>query len=535
MNKKKRQRNQIPGFAWLIFGLLISVAALYLCSMLYHTGGHPVSPLDDSYIFFQYASQLAQGEPMKYNTSDPSTLGVSSPLYMLLLSLPALFGITGDGMVLVGFVLGLAFFALSVVLMYRLAFNVSGDVAAARLAALFFTLSGLVAWHYLSGMDTGMFATCVLLFVLLVQREGEEKKRRGGSKTRAYLAALIVVLPLARPEGVVVIAAYLTYLAVRKCWGRLARRALAAVLALALFLGFNLLVGGQLAPSSAAPKSAVFAAGMGPFDLLYSASAYLGAVFKGLLAGYFGAQEVGYMGGSAAWNEVTLYLPPFFLLLSLLGLSALGGKGRNGVSFFYALALLYHLVFLSVFLPLGWHHHRYIFPLLPPLLAFGAAGICSLRGVWGGRGRAFSNWLAAFCLVFFLASLLNFASLYGRNAHLYYKDHYRVSEYVRENLPVDVPICAADIGIIKYRTGNYVVDLKGIISPWLGEAARSGTDALLAGLKSLPLEKRPRYALLQRRPDFKLESWLKAGYLEEMDVLPATGSASEMKIYRVKY
>ncbi len=527
LDKMTHRKKTSLSFAYAAVALFILVVVLYLSSMLYHTGGRLVNPLDDTYIFFQYACQLADFQPMKYNAADPMTLGVSSPLYLLLLFLPAVLGVSGDGMVLVSFLLGAVFYAASAWLIYDLARELS-SVFAARLAVVFFLLSGPAAWHYLSGMDTAFFSFAVLLAVWLYQRQ-EARRRTPG------LAVLLVLLPLIRPEGIMLIAAYLSALAVNRRWKLFGRRLLQGLAGLALFALFNLFVSGELAPSSASPKSAALLGESGVFDLFYNASAFLASVIKGLLAGYFGAEAVGLMGGAIAWNAVILYLPPFFLLLALFGLSARTGKGNSGIGVFYALALLYHLLFLAVFLPLGWHHHRYIFPLLPPLLLFGAIGLASLRELWGERGRSFSKWLAAFCLVFFALSLFNFAALYGRNAYMYYKDHYRVSEYLRENIAPDVPLCAADVGILKYRTGNYLLDLKGIVSPWLGQASRRGAEALMGELAILPAAKRPRYAMLQARPDFPLEDWLAAGYLRPHKGLPATGHPAEMKIYELVY
>jgi len=514
-----------PLFLYAIAALIFSVALLFFLSVLYHTGGTYLSPLDDSYIFFQYARQAAAGHLMEYNTGDPGSMGASSPLYVLLLSVVAIFGVNGDGLALAAFLLGIAFFSLSCRLVYQLGEIVCGDVTGARRSTLFFALSGLVAWHYFSGMDTALFASCVLLFAYYYYSEA------AGDRVRAF-APLIVLLPLVRPEGLVLIAAYLTSLLLERRLRLLGLRACQAAISGLLFFGLNYGVSGRLTHSSAAPKSIALSGGVGIFDAVYQATVFLAGVVKGLLAGYFGGEQVGAMGGALAWNSVSLYLPPFFLLLCLLGMSGRSGRQRPGLGLFYSLVLIYHLVFLAVFLPLGWHHHRYIFPVLPLLLVFGASGISVIQRSWNKYGTSFGRRLAGFCFIFFVLSMFNFAALYGRNAFLYYREHYRVSEFIKENISPDVPICAADVGILKYRTQNHLTDLKGIISPWVLVTAKDG-NGIFSALSTMPAGQRPVYAVLQDRADSPMGAM--AGRLREHKLLPPLGSSSEMKIFEIIY
>jgi hypothetical protein len=49
--------------------------------------------LDDAYITYQYARNIAQGHGFVFNLTDRSSLGTSAPLYALLLALGGLLGI----------------------------------------------------------------------------------------------------------------------------------------------------------------------------------------------------------------------------------------------------------------------------------------------------------------------------------------------------------------------------------------------------------------------------------------------------------
>ncbi len=65
----------------LIVGLVAALAAGFVGSMLYFTDGHLSPPLDDTYIYFQYARQIAHGKVFIYFDGDPATSGSTSFLY----------------------------------------------------------------------------------------------------------------------------------------------------------------------------------------------------------------------------------------------------------------------------------------------------------------------------------------------------------------------------------------------------------------------------------------------------------------------
>jgi len=80
---------QIPNRwgAVLLLVLVCIVSVTYLTIALGTDLKHPAAPLDDVYITFQYARQIAQGQPYQYNEGDPPTTGMTSPLFGFLGSL----------------------------------------------------------------------------------------------------------------------------------------------------------------------------------------------------------------------------------------------------------------------------------------------------------------------------------------------------------------------------------------------------------------------------------------------------------------
>ena len=73
---------------WLIIITILSVLVVGLFGglQLYTNEGHPMFPLDDSFIFFQYASRLAGGNFYSYSPQSGYSTGATSPLYVLLLT-----------------------------------------------------------------------------------------------------------------------------------------------------------------------------------------------------------------------------------------------------------------------------------------------------------------------------------------------------------------------------------------------------------------------------------------------------------------
>ena len=76
--------------------LALIVSAIYIALMLSVTGGRPVAAVDDAYILYQYARQIALGAPWQYNAGDPVTTGASSLIYPFLLAAAFAAGVEGD-------------------------------------------------------------------------------------------------------------------------------------------------------------------------------------------------------------------------------------------------------------------------------------------------------------------------------------------------------------------------------------------------------------------------------------------------------
>ena len=170
-------------------GLALLVFAVYVFTSVSIGGGQPVMPLDDAYIHFQYAHQIAVGQPYIYNPGLPPTSGATSFLYPYLLAVGDLIGFRGLNLGLWAMGIGAVALALSAYLIYRILLLIASYGLALIFAAAF-VLDGWIDWHFMSGMETGL----AILFALLTFYAVLARRYR-----LSILA--MTLLALIRPEG----------------------------------------------------------------------------------------------------------------------------------------------------------------------------------------------------------------------------------------------------------------------------------------------------------------------------------------------
>ncbi|HMB70625.1 MAG TPA: hypothetical protein VKU85_15015, partial [bacterium] len=85
---------------------VLGIGLMFLLAMLWATGGRLSLPLDDSFIYFQYADQAARGQPLVYQPGDAPTTGATSLPWMAVLSAVALLGFDGRAMIVPAMLLG---------------------------------------------------------------------------------------------------------------------------------------------------------------------------------------------------------------------------------------------------------------------------------------------------------------------------------------------------------------------------------------------------------------------------------------------
>ncbi len=447
-----------------LWALCCAAAALvfivYVAAALAAGQGEPLLPLDDVYIHFQYARQLASGQPFVYNPGQPATSGATSFLYPFALALGYSAGFVGLRLSLWALGLGALALAASAWLVYRLAALWGCPRWLAALLALAFALTGAVSWHYMSGMETGLVTLLALATLYAVAA--------GRLRLFALSAAL---LALARPEWglLAVLAAGAMLWRARAAPGTGRRRGWWLPLLLpAVMVGVqpatNWLVTGTAVASGGAAKS-IFS--VVPF--------YWGAVIARLWDNF-----------SRMWAEfLTGYSPRegwyTLPLLSLLGLAGLAGLLRQRDSRpAAALAAVWLAVGTAAVATLDtafWHFKRYQLPLLALFYPLAGAALG-----WSWRALRLARWpVRLYTLALALFAAFTGAAFLGHftlNVGYIYAQPLQMARWLAANTPPDAVVAVHDVGLMRYMGGRTTLDMVGLTTPGAAVYWRSGPGAV---------------------------------------------------------
>jgi arabinofuranosyltransferase len=154
-------------------------------------GGQLGAPLDDAWIHYRFAQNLATGHGFSYNQDIPAP-GSTSPLWVLLLTL--LYPFTHEFLI-TSKVLGVLFEILACYLIYLFAIRLQPSRILSISVAILTDLVGRMTWGALSGMEITLFAFLSLLGIYLYQESEGKPKLKLGS---AFIFGLATQ---ARPEG----------------------------------------------------------------------------------------------------------------------------------------------------------------------------------------------------------------------------------------------------------------------------------------------------------------------------------------------
>ena len=149
----------------------------------------PYSP-DDTFIYMQYARNISGGEGFSFNAGE-SSYGVTSPLWVIILTIPYIFGFDGFWF---SKILDLVCAICSVLIFYRLAKLLfskdSSNFFPIFASSLFILNIWFIRWSF-TGMETNFAVLCVLLIFYLYYK-----------KNYSLCFFLLGLFFLVRPEGI---------------------------------------------------------------------------------------------------------------------------------------------------------------------------------------------------------------------------------------------------------------------------------------------------------------------------------------------
>ncbi len=474
------------------FAIAAAVAAsgiVFLASMLHATNGRLSLPLDDSFIYFQYAKQMADGHFLVYQSGEAATSGATSLPWTAILAVGSLLGFDGRAAIVLAMILGGLLLAATA----RFAGDAARAIGRSGAAVIALVLlSGPLAWGAWSGMEIALFAAAITgAFRGWCRDEG-----RLGRSTTVWLAGLALV----RPEGAVLAGIAAALGAANALHDRrpgVALRALVPIAA-AFVVPLVLLVATGDARSSGYLSKSMLAGPAADLPGVLRVALLRAASLAATLFGGTPPAADGF--GLYAYGSETavLFAVPFAGLLFALGLLPELGREiearRAGAG---ALALAWIAALLLVTATIAEddaHFGRYQIPILPLFLIFVAAGAERVvewaRSAPSGLARI-GKALFPFLFAGSLVQLAFFVLAYGDNCEDIERMQIRLAQSLRQTTePADV-IAVNDAGALAYFSDRRTLDLVGLTTPGFAGLWAQGTGVLVEGLMALPPDRRP--------------------------------------------
>lgn len=483
--------------ARLIIGVTALIIAVETFLFLYPA---PVEfPMDDAYIHFVYADNLASHGRLFFSDASETGIGTTSPLWVFLLAGLKLLGIP---LPLSAKVIGaLMLFTLSSAL--YLTFRPVWKSPYLLLAIFLVAISGNLLWFSLSGMDTILFLALGILSILAYQNQ----------KWTALGVAVGLTI-LARPEGIFLAGA----VALVDMWAnRGIRRELIKALAIGAAISapwfiYLYLRSGYILPTSAIGKQFSFDIGLGFIagrypvlsDFVYLRNitypfAWLSYLMLFALGGKslpppFLLDDSTFGVGSYA---PSVWAIPAWLLIVLPLLAAvtrwlasakkwqgwLQNADARPLVMFGAWILLHNVAYM-LFFPVPGTASRYGVMnhlALWVLLAMGASRF--------GSRPVTARLLTAGLIVIAFFNNLHWNRVYDSNVEHMQIVRMQAAHAYRDSIPAGEQCAVFDIGAIRYFSGRPIVDVSGLTNPepfqWLNEnradeyLAQSGATCLI--------------------------------------------------------
>lgn len=453
------------------------MALLYLSLGLLASDGPLLMPLDDTYIHFQYARQMAQGDPYVYNPGDEPTSGATSFLYTPILAVGYFIGFQDLSLSYWAVGIGSLLFLLNAWLIFRLVLAIfppenlqQSHYFIGLFLSLAFVINGAFAWAAFSGMETMLFIFAVLLSLYTYILDDFR-----------YTALAGALAALARPEGAVVAGilgiAFLWRLFRRKQWSWWVGVPFVAIL---VQPAVNYLVTESFSASGNLAKSHLYNVTIPLSERLDTISDFWWRLWRELFSGR---------------SEVDgRYIPAMVVIIAFV---AILGSFRDSwqqreisPALLTALWLIPMSIMIATLDTAFWHFKRYQLPMMA--LFFPLAGWALLQ-LWHRKqsGKWVGLALSATILIISSWTTLEYARRYRDNIDVLRHQQIPMAEWVDANLPADARIGVHDVGVMRYLWNRATYDLVGLTTDGAALAWREGSGTIIDTMASH-----------QNRPDY---------------------------------
>ena len=513
-----RAHSLLEGIPFLLIGVSVLVVAL---AFLWPA---PTEfPMDDTYIHFVYARNLAEHGKLMFNFPDEKGVGTSSPLWVLLLAGGYKAGIP---LHVLAKALGIGALIIVGAALYLLLRPIWGVIASLG-TALAVVLSAPMLWFSLSGMETTFFLALGLL-ALLAYRAGRW----------LWMGLLLGLLTLARPEGLALaLAIGLAEIARQKriprhlIWAGLLCGLVAAPWFLYLYLRT-----GHILPTSGLSKHVTIMMGIrlvaAQNPVLDAVTRFAPLTYTGLWGVYLVEFVLGGMtlppprlpvGAAFGASHYTLSLWAVLGLMGMVGPLLWAARRAWAVRRWprllqdparrpwvvFLIWLVFHNLCYMAFLPTPGTASRY--------------GAINHIALWLGLAaglRAFAHrprlqrvWMAGLALLL-VADGIYWNSVYDANLEHMQNVRIAAARFIRDRVPPEELCAAFDIGAVRFYGERPIIDLYGLVDPEVGDwFYRGEMDRYL-------MAKNVRCLVLPDRPGTTEDGWFDLGTMLELTTSP---------------
>ena len=431
----------VGGGVWLWFGLSTRIA------------------LEDAFITFRYARNLAEGHGFVYNVGE-RVLGTTAPLQTMLLA--ALGAVLGPARIpLIAAIVMPAFGIAAGVTAYGALIRFGISRAGAAAGVLVLLLHPVIVRTSLGGMETPL-----ALFLMALSLHFVSKRESVGA------AAAVGLLALCRVDGLVwgVLVVGATVLSsyrklCKQAWKQAWKEAAVLGAIVAPWVVFSWLYFGSAVPNSMVAKGVVRP---GREDLLMQ-PAYFSRLARFYLSG------TGFETGQALFAV--------WLALVGLGVYAVVRTRRRELLVLPIFPVVYAV---AMYVGRAPRYEWYVAPMLFCCLLLGGAGIGqAVSWVAGGRARwrwrAAAGACAAVLIVPAVAGLVRELPRRERHARMFQENEVGlrrvVGLWLRENTAEDARVAMEGIGYQGYYSERRVIDMYGLVTPEvIGYKASTGSN-----------------------------------------------------------
>lgn len=419
--------------------------------------GQPAVPLDDAFIHFQYARNLASGHFFHYAPGEGYVAGATSLLWPILLAPFYFVGFRDLSIIWIAWALGFAAFGALLVEVHRLTDKLTGSAVAMSASAMCALFGGFI-WFAASGMETIPLAWAFVRTARLASDWCESPTHHRSHRLRTQILAFGLITPLLRPEGALasLIAATALLAFPDPTLQRRRARLLGSVPLAGLLITptLHLIMTGSASSNTTVVKWLPASPYYPTLGRLWEPIASnVSLMFSTLLDGQ-------------QWSAV--FLPEGSLPIALTALAAIPVAGwRSGKpwrAFFVA------AIALSIFVPCTyhtflWNRLRYLWPFTP---AWFIGVACAARLVGDTLAFVRLRWALVAPVIggavagAFTGNLKWALTDLSKSASAIHQQQVTLGRWARDNLPPNAIIGVNDTGAIAYLSERRTFDIVGL-------------------------------------------------------------------------